>query len=95
MNFFNLQPTSAATTTSTKTSNDASIKNAHTVYQNIRAGNMIKIVRLEGGGFNHCKGYIGEVKEYKQGQVTALVILHAVNTPQLIKMPIEHFIKLD
>ncbi|NBP01264.1 MAG: hypothetical protein EBU90_14205 [Proteobacteria bacterium] len=64
------------------------------VYKDVRVGDMIKVVRLEGGLYNCYKGYIGEVKDYKLGQDSALVILHAVNCPKRLRMPLEHFIKL-
>jgi hypothetical protein len=70
-------------------------QSAHTVYQNIRVGNRIKIVRLEGGNFNHYKGYIGEVKDYKKDHPTALIIVHAVNMPKLLRVPLEHFVIID
>lgn len=73
---------------------NASSPAAHTVYKDVRVGERIKVVRMEGGPFNSYKGYIGEVKDYKRGQDSALVILHAVNCPKLIRMPLEHFVKL-
>uniref|UniRef100_A0A6C0H6J7 KOW domain-containing protein n=1 Tax=viral metagenome TaxID=1070528 RepID=A0A6C0H6J7_9ZZZZ len=66
----------------------------HTVYKNVHVGEMVKVVRLEGGLYNCYKGYIGEVKDYKLGQDSALVMLHAVNCPKVLRMPLEHFIKL-
>jgi len=66
----------------------------HSVYKDIRVGERIKVIRMEGGLFNCYKGYIGEVKDYKRGQDSALVILHAVNCPKLLRMPLEHFVKL-
>jgi len=67
----------------------------HTVYKDIRVGEMIKVVRMEGGIYNCYKGYIGEVKDYKRGNDWALVILHAVNCPKLLRMPLDHFVKLQ
>lgn len=67
---------------------------SHTVYKDIRVGEMIKVVCMEGGLYNCYKGYIGEVKDYKRGQDSAVVILHAMNYPKMLRMPLEHFIKL-
>lgn len=67
----------------------------HIVYKDIRVGEMIKVVRMEGGMFNCYKGYIGEVKDYKRGQDSALVVLNAINSPKLLRMPLDHFIKLQ
>jgi ribosomal protein L21E len=60
--------------------------------ENFRKGDTIKIVRVLGGTHNQYKGYIGEIKDYKRGSSTALVILHAMNTPQLMRVPIEHLV---
>lgn len=61
----------------------------------IKRGDNIKMVYKEKGSHNMYKGYIGEVKDYRKGQDYAMVILHAMNDMKLMKVSIDHFIKMD
>lgn len=54
-------------------------------------GNMVKIIRKQNSSLNYYKGYVGEIKEYKQGRDKALVFLHAINSYTRIWFPIDHF----
>lgn len=64
------------------------------IYNTIKVGDTVSIVRLENSVYNNFKGYIGEIKEYKKGQDKAVVMLHATNYPKYIKVPLNHFKKL-
>jgi hypothetical protein len=88
MNFFDVARNDTVSNTGNKTSEPS---NQHTIYQNVKRGDSIKILRIDGGQFNHYKGYIGEIKEYRRGQTNAFVLLHAVNVPRLLSIPLEHF----
>lgn len=61
----------------------------------MRKGNYIKMIYKEKGGWNMYKGYIGEIRQYRKGQDFAMIILHAMANMKLMKVPIEHFIKID
>ncbi len=63
----------------------------HTVYKNVKVGDSIRVIKYGNSHLNVYKGYIGEVKAYKEGQDYAMVFLHAIQSYNLIKMPIEHF----
>jgi hypothetical protein len=64
------------------------------VYKNIMKGDMVKIVRIEGSLLNSYKGYVGEIREYKRDQNTAVVFLHSISSNNRIRFPIDHFIKM-
>lgn len=64
-------------------------------YGDIRNGTMVKIVYKQGSIFNYYKGYIGEVKDYKRGHSHARVLLHAPSYPCIIRVPLDHFVKLE
>jgi hypothetical protein len=59
-----------------------------------RRGEMCRIIRMEGSYLNSFKGYLAEIKEYKKGNKFALVILHAQNVCNKIKMPVKQLAKL-
>lgn len=61
----------------------------------IKRGDFIKMIYKEKGGYNMYKGYIGEIREYRKGQDYAMVILHAMVNMRLMRVPIDHFIKID
>lgn len=61
----------------------------------IKKGDFIKMVYKEKGGYNMYKGYIGEIRNYRKGQDYAMVILHAMINMKLMRIPIDHFIKID
>ena len=63
----------------------------HSLYENIRRGTPVKIVRMKNSVLNVYKGYIGEIKDYRRGQDYAMVTLNAVNNSTPIKIPLEHF----
>jgi hypothetical protein len=68
--------------------------NLNDIYQHIKSGDNIRMIHRPNSILNCYKGYIGEIKEYKKGQSYALIFLYAINTYNLIKVPIEHFIKI-
>ena len=72
------------------------IKNLNTIntYKNIKTGDFIKIIYQKNSLLNCYKGYVGEIKEYRKEQDSALIFLHAITTFKLIKFPITHFVKL-
>jgi hypothetical protein len=74
--------------------NQSSPNSYHVLNSNFKRGEMIIIKRYENSKFNVYKGYIAEIKEYKKNSDHAYVILHALNYPSLIKIPIVHFEKL-
>lgn len=77
---------------------DDSIKNDiynTTLYKNIRKGNFVKIIGVNGSYLNTYKGYTGEIKDYKRDQDFAIIFLHAVNQITIVKFPINHFIIID
>jgi hypothetical protein len=61
----------------------------------IKRGDFIKMVYKEKGSHNMYKGYIGEVKVYRKGQEYAMVILHAMNDMKLMRVSIDHFVKIE
>jgi hypothetical protein len=63
----------------------------HSLYENIRRGTQIKIIRVKNSILNVYKGYIGEIRDYRRGQDYAMVTLNAVNNSTPIKVPLEHF----
>ena len=91
MNFFDLPKQN--------TTKECQIKHKLPESQNhiklVRIGQLIRIKRLDGGKYNYFKGYIGEIKDYRKGQNTALIVLHALNTPQCYKIPLDHFDTLN
>lgn len=72
------------------------IKDVNTIntYKNIKTGDFIKIIYQKNSLLNCYKGYVGEIKEYRKEQDSALIFLHAITTFKLIKFPITHFVKL-
>jgi len=67
----------------------------HIINCNFKKGEIVLIVKYNNSIFNTYKGYYAEIKEYKENSNVAHVILQALNYPTLIKMPIQHFKKLD
>lgn len=64
------------------------------IYNDIKLGDYVKIVYLEGSQYNDYKGYIGEVKEYKKGKDYAIIMIVSTNVPKFIKISLKHFIKM-
>lgn len=64
-------------------------------YKNIKTGDFIKIIYQKDSILNYYKGYLGEIKEYRKEQDSAVIFLHAISTFRLIKFPITHFIKIN
>jgi hypothetical protein len=67
----------------------------NTVYKNIKRGDFIKIIYLENSNLNSYKGYIGEIRDYRNDQESAVIFLHGISSNNAIKFPIQHFIKID
>lgn len=57
----------------------------------IKKGDMVKIKAMQNSPYNVYKGYLAEIKEYKQGSDYARVFLHAVCHHNNIKLHIDHF----
>ena len=66
-----------------------------TLYNNIQRGDFVKIVYLKGSLLNSYKGYIGEIRDYKKDQDSALVLLHAISSHCVVKFPLQHFYKIN
>lgn len=60
----------------------------------IKRGDMVKIVNVPNSMLNIYKGYIGEIKDYKIDQDSALVFLHGITSITFIKFPLVHLIKI-
>lgn len=69
--------------------------NSISTYKNIKTGDFIRIIYQKNSILNHYKGYIGEIKEYRKEQDSAVIFLHAISTFRLIRFPITHFIKIN
>jgi|688.fasta_scaffold124845_2 hypothetical protein len=65
------------------------------VYKNITKGDMVKIMGVKDSILNSYKGYIGEIKYYERDKDSAMVFLHAIPYPTIIKFPLHHFVKFD
>jgi len=81
-------------TTTNQTTTKQTTKQTSTLIQNycdrLQRGDFIVVVRVENSRYNSYKGYIGEVREYRKGQSTALVLLNAINSAKYLRLPIEH-----
>lgn len=66
-----------------------------TLYNNIQRGDFVKIIYLKGSPLNSYKGYIGEIRDYKKDQDSALVFLHAISSQCVVKFPLQHFYKIN
>lgn len=73
---------------STKTENLNSINH-------LKIGTFVKIIHYKNSLYNVYKGYIGEIKDFKQNSNTAVINLHAINENRSIILPIDHFIIYD
>jgi hypothetical protein len=60
----------------------------------IKRGDMVRIVNVPNSMLNIYKGYIGEIKDYKIDQDSALVFLHGITSVTFIKIPLVHLIKI-
>jgi len=60
------------------------------VYRKFKKGDFVKIVYVKDSLLNYYKGYIGEIREYRQNQDFAIVFLHAINAVTYIKFPLGH-----
>lgn len=71
------------------------INDKHLQNTNFKRGEVVIIQKYENSAFNTYKGYYAEIKKYNQNSDHAYVILPALNYPILIKIPINHFAKLE
>ena len=62
------------------------------LYENLKRGDRVKIIRMENSNLNCYKGYLGEIKDYKKNQDFALVYLLGTLNLAIVKFPLEHFI---
>lgn len=61
----------------------------------IKRGDTVRIVNVPNSMLNIYKGYIGEIKDYKIDQDSALVFLHGITSSvTFIKFPLVHLIKI-
>ena len=76
---------------------DTKINNEiHSIYKNIKSGNLVRIIGVENSPLNSYKGYIGEIRNYKYGNEYALVFLHTISSSNtIIKFPLNHFFLID
>ncbi len=84
--------------TDTNKENTETIKQETSTFMNsslIKRGDYVKIIYKPNGRYNTYKGYIGEVREYRKDRDFAMVILHAMVNMKLMRIPIDHFIKID
>jgi hypothetical protein len=98
MNFFDfLEKHSSENQTITnphKTKQDPSINQTHVstnTFKAIRNGDMVRIIHLPNSPYNVYKGYLAEIREYKNGSEYARLFLHAVSHHNNIKLPLDHF----
>lgn len=61
----------------------------------LRRGHFIKMIYKPNGQYNMYKGYIGEIRDYRRGQDYAMIILHAMVNLKVMRVPIDHFVKID
>jgi hypothetical protein len=73
---------------------EAKDETGHVLYKNVKKGNMVRIIYNENSILNLYKGYIGEIRDYKNEQDFAIVFLHGINSQTFIKCPLQHFILL-
>jgi hypothetical protein len=66
-----------------------------TIYKNIKRGDFVKIIYLKNSSLNIYKGYVGDIREYRKDQDSAIIFLHAISSNNAIRFPIEHFVKID
>lgn len=60
----------------------------------IKFGDYIQIIYNKGSIYNYYKGYIAEVKEYKNGKDDAVICLLGLPHFKTIRIPITHFVKV-
>ena len=65
------------------------------LYQNIRKGDYVKVIYKKDSILNVYKNYIGEIREYKKGNDTAVVFFHCINGNNRVKISLDHLIKID
>ena len=73
---------------------EAKDETGHVLYKNVKKGNMVRIIYNENSILNLYKGYIGEIRDYKNEQDFAIVFLHGITSQTFIKCPLQHFILL-
>lgn len=79
-----------------KTQENQQLENQEiTVYKNIKRGDFVKIIYLKNSNLNIYKGYVGDIREYRKDQDSAIIFIHAISSSNNIRFPIEHFIKID
>lgn len=66
-----------------------------TLYKNIQRGDFVKIIYVKDSPLNSYKGYIGEIRDYKKDQDSALVFLHPITSQCIVKFPLHHFYKIN
>jgi ATP-dependent exoDNAse (exonuclease V) alpha subunit len=96
MDFFlsNTQGNQAKDNVTIDSSENKLVKFSET-YEHLKKGDRIKMVRKENSPFNCYKGYIGEIKALKKDTGYAMIILHAMNYPRLMRVPCDHFVELE
>ena len=64
-------------------------------HSNLKAGDPIKIIFYPNSEYNSYKGYSGEIKDYRKSQSFALVYVYTSTSTKQIRLPLEHFIKVE
>jgi len=67
----------------------------HIINYNFKKGEFVMINKYENSKFNMYKGYLAEIKEFRKNTDHAYVILPALSYPRLMKIPINHFKKIN
>lgn len=63
--------------------------------ENFKSGDFIVVVKKPNSHLNVYKGYYGEIRDYRKGQDSAMVLLDAINSSKPIQFPIAHLKKVD
>jgi hypothetical protein len=55
---------------------------------------MVRIIYNENSVLNSYKGYIGEIRDYKNEHDFAVIFLHGITNQTFIRFPLKHFVVL-
>jgi hypothetical protein len=74
--------------------NETKDETGHVLYKNVKKGNMVRIIYNENSVLNSYKGYIGEIRDYKNEHDFAVIFLHGITNQTFIRFPLKHFVVL-